>query len=47
MIVAAGMPPTVTVGALVATRVAGAAPIVHIIMAPDTHSWPIELPRFP
>jgi hypothetical protein len=36
MIVAAGIPPTVTVGALVATRLAGAAPIVHIINAPST-----------
>ena len=36
MIVAAGMPPTVTVGALVATRLAGAAPMAHIFIAPST-----------
>jgi hypothetical protein len=45
MIVAAGMPAAVTVGALVATRLAGAAPIVHDIMAPLTTCWPIVLPR--
>jgi hypothetical protein len=41
MIVAAGMPPTVTVGADVATRLAGAAPKVHAIIAPDTTCCPI------
>jgi hypothetical protein len=44
-IVAAGTPPTSTVGADVATNDAGAAPNVHAIIAPDTTCWPIHPPR--
>jgi phytanoyl-CoA hydroxylase len=42
MMVAAGIPPTVTVGAEVATRVAGAAPKVQAIVAPDTTCCPMS-----
>ena len=44
MMVAAGMPDVVTVGADVAIKLAGATPIVHMSIAPVHTCDPIEIP---